>query len=107
MATSLVAGGAAAVMRGGRVAVQQVAVDAFGNALAQSLVAVASSGGTQPSLTTGDFARLDGATYRSEPPDIPNAADGLRFGGASYGLQITSGSVAAMDQGINEARRDR
>ena len=43
LATGLVAGTAAAVMRGGKVAIQQVAVDAFGNALGYSL-AEASSG---------------------------------------------------------------
>ncbi len=37
LATGLVAGTAAAMARGGKVAIQQVAVDAFGNALGQSL----------------------------------------------------------------------
>jgi len=41
------AGTAAAVMRGGRISVQQVATDAFGNALGSSLAAAMSSVGTQ------------------------------------------------------------
>ncbi|SDJ83540.1 LysM peptidoglycan-binding domain-containing protein, partial [Variovorax sp. OV700] len=39
LATGLVAGTAAAVMRGGKVAIQQVATDAFGNALGDSIAA--------------------------------------------------------------------
>ncbi|MDP9932631.1 nucleoid-associated protein YgaU [Variovorax paradoxus] len=39
LATGLVAGTAAAVMRGGKVAIQQVATDAFGNALGESIAA--------------------------------------------------------------------
>ncbi|GKS77164.1 hypothetical protein AVME950_19730 [Acidovorax sp. SUPP950] len=45
--TGLAAGTAAAVMRGGRVSIQQVATDAFGNALGQS-VAAASQPQPQP-----------------------------------------------------------
>ncbi|MBL0393036.1 LysM peptidoglycan-binding domain-containing protein [Ramlibacter monticola] len=56
----LVSGVAAAAMRGGRIVAQQVAVDAFGNALGQSLAGAASNGGTQPTaLATGDWARID------------------------------------------------
>lgn len=43
---SMAAGLAAAAVRGGRIAVQQVAVDAFGNALGSSLAANSSSTGT-------------------------------------------------------------
>jgi len=39
-ATGLVAGAAAAAMRGGKVAIQQVATDAFGNALGESIAGV-------------------------------------------------------------------
>lgn len=42
--SGLAAGTAAAVMRGGRVSTQQVAVDAFGNAIGNSLAAANSSG---------------------------------------------------------------
>ncbi len=106
LSTGLIAGTAAAVMRGGKVAIQQVAVDAFGNALGESL-AGSMSGAGQTGPTTGDFARMDGADYRSMPYDAPNAAGGLRFGGGSYGLQLTPGAVSAMDDGINEARGGR
>jgi YD repeat-containing protein len=43
LATSLVAGTAAAVMRGGKVAIQQVATDAFGNALGSSIAEYSNS----------------------------------------------------------------
>jgi hypothetical protein len=85
------------------VAVQQVAVDAFGNALGQGLVDASSSGST---LTTGDFARADGVSYRGLPYDPPNAANGLQLA-VGYGLRLAPGAVAAMDDGINEARGTR
>lgn len=49
LATGLAAGAAAAVMRGGRVSIQQVATDAFGNALGGSLAAAMNSPDTQES----------------------------------------------------------
>lgn len=55
-ASSLSAGTAAAVMRGGKVAVQQVAIDAFGNALGQSLAA--GSGQVAGSSSTTGVDRL-------------------------------------------------
>jgi hypothetical protein len=51
LATGLVAGGVAAAARGGRVAVQQVAVDAFGNALACNMVGQTNVPQQQPHLT--------------------------------------------------------
>jgi hypothetical protein len=75
--------------------------------LGNGFVDAMSNQGTQPTPTTGDFARMDGAGYRGELYDAPNAAGGLRFGGGSYGLQLTPGAVAAMDDGINEARGGR
>jgi LysM repeat protein len=73
LATGVVAGGAAALTRGGRVSVQQVAVDAFGNAIGSSLVDQQTSSGINAPdntpLATGDFARMDGAGYRSAPYD--------------------------------------
>jgi len=50
LVTGLAAGAATAVMRGGRIAVQQIAVDAFGNALGDSLVDA-----MQPRDELGDF----------------------------------------------------
>jgi hypothetical protein len=69
--TGLASGTAAAVARGGRVAVQQIAVDAFGNALGSSLA------GNSATATTGDFARMDGKGYRGE------AYEGASEGGGS------------------------
>lgn len=53
--TGLLAGAAAAVVRGGKVAVQQVAVDAFGNALGLSMVQGATSG-TNRAITEASAA---------------------------------------------------
>ena len=66
----------AVAMRGGRVSVMQVATDAFGNALADSIVGQMGRAGTQEAqldqaLTAGDFARMDGANYRSVPYEAP------------------------------------
>jgi LysM repeat protein len=68
LVTGLAAGGAAAIASGGRVAVQQVAADAFGNAIGSSLADQSSSGsGSMPvdntQLPTGDFARADRSDY--------------------------------------------
>ena len=52
--TGLAAGTTAAVMRGGRISVQQVAADAFGNALGSSLADSLSRPGTQEDVL-GDF----------------------------------------------------
>lgn len=83
------AGTAAAVMRGGKVSMTQVAVDAFGNAIGSSLASSSSSGGGQP--TTGDFARMDGAGYRGEPFD-----DGVRSGAFMQNyLRTTSGGISS------------
>jgi len=47
LATGLVAGTAAAAMRGGKFTIQQVAVDAFGNALGNSIAQGIAGGGSQ------------------------------------------------------------
>ncbi len=70
LASSLASGTAAAVARGGRVTVQQIAVDAFGNALGYSLA------GSSATATTGDFARMDGQGYRGEAYDGGSAGPG-------------------------------
>ncbi|WP_323740962.1 LysM peptidoglycan-binding domain-containing protein [Caenimonas koreensis] len=67
LVSGMAAGATAAAFRGGRVSVQQVAVDAFGNSIGASLVYGSSS--AQPELTTGNFARLDGPGYRGIPYD--------------------------------------
>lgn len=55
MTTGLEAGTAAAVMRGGRVVVQQIAVDAFGNALGSSLASASSGAPVTSSDPLGEF----------------------------------------------------
>jgi hypothetical protein len=56
------AGTAAAVMRGGKIAIQQVATDAFGNALGQSLAE--NTNGAGGSVASGNGGRLDEETAR-------------------------------------------
>ncbi len=55
------AGTAAALMRGGKVAIQQVATDAFGNALGESIAGIGSAQtvADNTTLPTGDFSRMD------------------------------------------------
>ena len=48
-----------AALGSGRVGVQQVATDAFGTVLGLDLASAASSGGTEVTSTTGDFARMN------------------------------------------------
>ncbi len=104
--TGMAAGATAAAFRGGRVSVQQVAVDAFGQVLSGSL-AYGISTSEESTPTTGDFARLDGADYRSTAYELPNAGGGLRLGRMGYGLQVTAGVINAMDEGIVDARGQR
>lgn len=65
LTTGLVAGTAAAVARGGRVAIQQVATDAFGNALGESIAGNMSTPGTQEAAL-GTTRYVDGDVARSE-----------------------------------------
>jgi len=66
LATGLVAGTAAAVMRGGKIAVQQVATDAFANAIGSSLVDQSQPQPDNTQLATGDFARMDRELYNQQ-----------------------------------------
>jgi YD repeat-containing protein len=65
VATSLVAGTATALARGGRVSVQQIAIDAFGNALGSDLAARGTSGNLPGPITeqdrASDLALFDGS----------------------------------------------
>jgi hypothetical protein len=58
LATGLVARTAAAVMHGGKVAIQQVAIDAFGNALGSSLASAASEPNAPPAASPQENAAL-------------------------------------------------
>jgi hypothetical protein len=74
-------------------------VDAFGNALGQGLVDQQISSG--PTLTTGDFARMDGASYRSMPYEPPNAANGLSLGGSALGLGVSVSALKDWSDGVD------
>jgi hypothetical protein len=81
--TGLVAGTAAAVMRGGRIAIQQVATDAFGNALGSSL-----ADAMKPSDPMGDFI--------NEKVAEQDLRDRYGFGSVAGGLGLKS-SVSDWD----------
>ena len=92
LATGLMAGAAAAVVRGGRVIVQQVAVDAFGNALGSSL-----ADSMNPSDPLGDF--INERVVAQERRDL------YGLGGIGARLGPSSGNGVAgwslrVDQGI-------
>ncbi len=77
------AGLTTAVMHGGRISVQQVATDAFGNAIGEALVDYASSPGT-PAQETMPSAQ---EAFRASEIAYRNATDPVDMGGA-YGLQV-------------------
>jgi LysM repeat protein len=84
LVTGLAAGATAAVMRGGKVAIQQVAVDAFGNALGQRLVDQANSN-DRPSylaagIPTSDEPIAGGAAFRYDTA----SAGAKRLGDATF-----------------------
>lgn len=79
------AGGMAAVARGGRVAVQQVAADAFGNALGQSLAAASTS--SAGAFGVGEAARRVG---------IDDNGDHVSYAPAKH-LEDVSDIVAAVN----------
>lgn len=82
LATGLVAGAAAAVARGGKVVVQQVAVDAFGNALGQSLAEGANGIGkpAEPSEDVlGDFIAKNNNWAHVDVGPAPVLVEGRTF----------------------------
>ena len=120
--SGMAAGLAAAVARGGRVSIQQVAVDAFGNALANSLAGVSSSGsyrgqGTASSPyvdpNTGvhivfgrpfepnfpQMGQFVGAFGEGSTPSVDRSNDVLLAAGAGY-----SGDIGLSDRDRNIAR---
>lgn len=93
--TGLAAGAATAVAHGGKIAVQQVAVDAFGNALARSFA----DGATGDQRRAADAVRLSDAVYGgADAAPAPYVGAGLQFGRAQ-GLRFGPGarSWAAAD----------
>lgn len=115
LGTGLAAGAAAAVMRGGRVAVQQVAVDAFGNALGSSIAeASQSSGGVDwgnaPDQSDAETARLnryedaalsqEAANNRTLLNAANQAADGDYYGPAWNGGKAFASNTTKRRQEI-------
>lgn len=93
-AAGLAAGTATAVMRGGRVSVQQIAVDAFGNALGESIAGGMSKPSEQEDKL-GDFiGEQVAAQERRDRYGFGSMASGqgLKAGGA-YGFQPSASSV--------------
>lgn len=99
LAMGLVAGTAAAVMRGGKVAIQQVAVDAFGNALGQSILDKATFEDPLGALVKEEVAGQDRADrYALSTGSNPI---GLHTGGGS-GFKTTQQGYANWSASINE-----
>ncbi|WP_323740825.1 LysM peptidoglycan-binding domain-containing protein [Caenimonas koreensis] len=108
--TGMAAGATAAAFRGGRVSVQQVAVDAFGNSIGASLAYGSSS--AQSDLATGDFTRADRANdpysmgYQNARGDIISNAEqlarvmdaGPMLADASSVLRLSQGGTTAGDE---------
>lgn len=78
MTTGLEAGTAAAVMRGGRVVVQQIAVDAFGNALGDSIAAANGQGSVPGPVGADERATIMGY-FADGPGDGIPRVNGLNF----------------------------
>ena len=92
LATGLVAGTAAAAMRGGKVTIQQVATDAFGNALGNAVVdGMTSDRDPSNSNYRNEFDR-ESDSYVAP---VPVAGGGLRFGGPASGTLRFSDSTLA------------
>ena len=93
--TGLAAGAATTAMRGGRISATQVAVDAFGNALGDSLAAANSSipgpvGAAERASITGMFGDGSGSNSIAFRPDMSASTSDqlladLGLGGRSYG----------------------
>jgi YD repeat-containing protein len=79
-ATSFIAGTAAAVARGGRVAVEQVAADAFGNAVGSSLASAANGDPTRDPTNKFYENELDRQSDNYKQP----ADDALRVNGLTF-----------------------
>ncbi len=91
--TGLAAGTTAAVMRGGRVSVQQIATDAFGNALGSSLAGGSFNGASQ------NEAVLQGAGPWSDRDYV----NGLDLQSDNYNRPYTGGTDWASDVAMRRA----
>ncbi|WP_440534032.1 Ig-like domain repeat protein [Variovorax sp. YR566] len=126
LTTGLIAGSAAAAMRGGKVAYQQVAIDAFGNALGDSIAAANGQSSRVPALgsaaQSGSIALdapLQGYGYQSSigrgtyaeavlsTSGVTEAnaggAQGFGYGTGGYGFQASGDAVSAWGNEINSS----
>ncbi|MBA2675084.1 LysM peptidoglycan-binding domain-containing protein, partial [Ramlibacter sp.] len=79
LVTGLAAGAATAVARGGKIAIQQIATDAFGNALGSSLAEANWGGGGQQRAT--EAVQLSDSVYGgADTTPAPYTGTGLQFG---------------------------
>jgi hypothetical protein len=108
--TGTAAGVTAAVMQGGRVNVQQVATDAFGNALGQSIAASARAQGdsiytlTSEDDSVGLRAGGSGAGLRYGGRQAADTADGFgQQGQSSTTPDLDAGAVATLRQNLGLA----
>jgi hypothetical protein len=104
----MAAGLAATAMKGGRISVTQVAIDAFGNALGQGLVE-AMTPATQGVGPWSDPGYRNGADIEDDNAvSAPTAGSGLRLGGGSgTGLRLTSGTAARWADDLDRGIRDK
>jgi len=102
-ASSLGAGTAAAVMRGGKVAVQQVAIDAFGNALGSSLASQSNSSMSSVTEHVDNDAgyRLPGQYVERDNSDVVFHGQGLQPGRGGFGVKLSASSVGAWSDQID------
>jgi hypothetical protein len=120
--SGLAGGTAAALARGGRVSMNQIATDAFGNALGNYMADEMGSSGSQQEEKVQGVGPNSAADYRNgmdidsdnyRPPSPieapPVAGTGLRLpsGSGAPSLRLTPSTVQAFDEGIWQARSDR
>ncbi|HEY8356841.1 MAG TPA: LysM peptidoglycan-binding domain-containing protein [Ramlibacter sp.] len=106
LTTGLVTGAAVHVMSGGRVSAHQVAVDAFGNALGQSLAASSSSVEQRPSyslvegqLTGGQGLKAPAGLWDDVGPSSTYGYESNAYVDYSIGSARLSGSTGVPTQG--------
>jgi hypothetical protein len=121
--TGMASGLSTSLAKGGRVSAIQIATDAFGNALGNAFVEEFGRTGQQAEtlqqaeLTTGDFSRLDGQSYRSAPFVEPGAAWAADVAARRSGLnpydmnalasKSTAGRAPALDYYDDSSARER
>ncbi|HVZ46103.1 MAG TPA: LysM domain-containing protein, partial [Ramlibacter sp.] len=102
VATGLVAGAATAVAHGGKVTVQQIAVDAFGQMIGSSLASVQFSGGSSSTAAAPQPGELGSGTFDTAD------ADSLMFErfGADAPNVSAMGAPAAPEMSLEQLRAE-